>query len=129
MTPTLILLGALLLTGLILWTHHRLTGGDDADEQQAPTAAEERPDGCCGQHAVCEKLAEAALAEDDYYDDDELDAYAGRAADAYSDEETEQFREVLMTLQQGEVLAWTQALYRRGIAIPTALRDEVMMLA
>lgn len=129
MTPSLIILAALIVTGTVLWVHHRLTGGDgSADTSDKPTDAGERPDECCGQHAVCEKLARAAVSETDYFDDDELDTYAGRAADEYTEAETDEFREVMLTLPPGEAAAWSMALERRNINLPATLRDELLML-
>lgn len=92
-----------------------------------PRAA--RPDGCCGQHEVCEKeLLIAAATEADYFADEELDAYRGRESHAYSPDEEEAFREVLYTMRPDEVPAWVRALQVRGIALPDALKDEVLML-
>lgn len=129
MIPSLIILGALIVTGTLLWLHHRLTGGDRPVEDAASAKTEEeRPDGCCGQHAVCEKLADAALSENDYFDDDELDVYAGKGADEYTAEETDEFREVMLTLPEGEAATWSKALERRNINLPAELRDELLML-
>ena len=92
-----------------------------------PRAA--RPDGCCGQHEVCEKeLLIAAATATDYFADEELDAYRGRESHAYSPDEEEAFREVLYTMRPDEVPAWVRALQVRGIALPDALKDEVLML-
>ena len=96
-----------------------------------PRAA--RPDGCCGQHEVCEKelliaAATATATEADYFADEELDAYRGRESHAYSPDEEDAFREVLYTMRPDEVPAWVRALQVRGIALPDALKDEVLML-
>ena len=136
MIPSLIILAALVIVGAALYVHHRLTGGDAADTQkdtglneaaEADTQAETSV--CCGMHAVCEKglrtEADPAL---DYYDDDELDAYAGQSADSYTDEDVERFRNVMLTLLPADVAPWYAALQRRGIAFPDALRDELMLI-
>ena len=50
---------------------------------QKPTA---RPEGCCGEHLVCER--ETLLqtnAKIEYYDDEELDALSGIAPDDYTE--------------------------------------------
>ena len=47
---------------------------------------------CCGQHEVCEKdslLARRKAKKIEYYDDEELDQFIGKAGDAYTEEETE----------------------------------------
>lgn len=122
--PMAIIGAALAVTGAVLYMHHRLTRRDG---RQEPVAAPE-PEECCGQHSVCEKFAPPSTNEADYYDDDELDAYAARTADGYTEAEVEQFREVLLTLQPNEIVPWTRALERRGINLPTALRDELLLL-
>ena len=63
---------------------------------------------CCGQHAVCEKelLMKAASEPVEYFDDEELDRFIGRAADAYTAEEEDEFREVLYTTLTHEVGDW-----------------------
>ena len=85
---------------------------------------------CCGQHAVCEREsylndpAEAA----EYFDDEELDRFRGRGADAYTSAEEDEFREVLYTMYAREVEDWTHSLDLRGITLPAAVRDEVMLI-
>lgn len=143
MVPSLIILTVLVVTGLILYIHDRLTrrpqrqeGTSDTSGDAETASAEagttstpaERPAGCCGMHQVCEKATEAALTENYYYDDEELDRFAGRAADAYSEQEIEEFRDVMLTLPSDEVLAWSQAIEHRRIVLPAALRDELILL-
>lgn len=95
-----------------------------------PGVQTNRPDGCCGQHAVCEKesLLAGVSREIEYYEDEELDAYAGRPSDRYSPEEEERFREVLYTMRQDEVAGWVRSLSLRGVALPDGLKDEVFLL-
>ena len=54
---------------------------------------------CCGQHEVCERdsLLAAVSKKIEYYDDEELDQFIGREGNMYTEEETEQFRDVLYT--------------------------------
>ena len=85
---------------------------------------------CCGQHAVCEReslLASAAEAAE-YFDDEELDRFRGRRADAYTPAEEEEFREVLYTMFPREVEDWTHSLDLRGIALPASVQDEVLLI-
>lgn len=97
---------------------------DDPEVSENPGAGE-----CCGLHAVCERADRVALADDiEYFDDEELDGFAGRGENDYSDDETEQFREVMLTLVPSEAAAWSRSLERRGIALPSMLRDELLML-
>ena len=43
---------------------------------------------CCGQHEVCEKdsLLAAVSKKIEYYDDEELDLFIGKEADAYTED-------------------------------------------
>lgn len=70
-------------------------------------------------------MLEASVKDIEYYNDEELDAFAGRPADAYSEREVEQFSEVLYTMKPEEVKGWTRSLTLRGINIPNQLKDEV----
>ena len=72
---------------------------------------------CNGENTKCEQecMMEAATKEIEYYDDEELDTYKGRAADDYSEEEVEQFAEVLYTMKPEEVAGWNRSLILRGI--------------
>lgn len=63
-----------------------------------------------------------------YYDDEELDRFAGRAADSYTPEETEEFRDVLMTLLPEDVPGWARSITLRGLELPPDVRDELLML-
>ncbi len=85
---------------------------------------------CCGQHEVCEKesLLAAVSKRIEYYDDEELDRYKGVAADAYSAEQEEEFRDVFYTMQEEDVAGWVRSLQLRGIALPDSLKDEVFLV-
>ena len=71
-------------------------------------------------------MMEAATKEIEYYDDEDLDRFAGREADDYTDEEVEEFSEVLYTMQPEEVAGWNRSLILRGINLPNQLKDEVI---
>lgn len=104
----------------------RRTPSPAAPEPPAPS----RPEGCCGQHEVCEKesLLAAVSRDIEYYEDEELDAFRGRPSDRYTDAETEQFREVLYTMREDEVAGWVRSLQLRGVALPDDLKDEVLLI-
>lgn len=128
MTALVLLLIAIfilsVLLGLVrLWWYKR-------HGQDVPEIKKVRDDGCCGQHEVCEKDSLLAAVSRDivYYEDEELDAYRGKASDAYSEEEVEQFQDVLYTLRSEEVAGWVRSLQLRGIDLPDALKDEVFMI-
>ena len=85
---------------------------------------------CCGQHEVCEKESMlAALSKQiEYYNDEELDRFRGRSAEAYSSDEIEEFREILYTMRSDEVAGWVRSLQLRGVEVPNGLKDEVLMI-
>ncbi len=101
------------------------TRGLSQDQSQRPEP--EIPAGeCCGKHAVCEKqkLAEARMRSAQYFDDEDLDRFKGRSSDKYTDQEVEEFRYVLYTMQQNEVRDWMECLQAREIEIPDELKEE-----
>lgn len=83
---------------------------------------------CNGENTQCEQecMMEAATKEIEYYDDEELDTFKGRQSDDYTDEEVEQFSEVLYTMKPEEVAGWNRSLILRGINLPNQLKDEVI---
>lgn len=102
-----------------------------ADNEAAPKSDVEQPaDGiCCGRHLICDKSLTPEPGESVvYYDDEELDRYAGRDADSYTDAEIEEFREIMTTMQPAELPGWARSLQLRGIQFPLGLRDELFML-
>ena len=87
------------------------------------------PDGCCGAHDVCE--SETLLASSDkivYYEDEELDNYAGVSKNSFTDDQIEEFREVLYSLKEEEVSAWLKSLQLRNITIPDIIKEEALMI-
>ena len=86
---------------------------------------------CNGENEKCEQecMMEAAIRDIEYFDDEELDAFKGRTADDYSDEEAEQFREILYSMRQEEVKDWIRSLVLRGIELPNQIKDETIMLS
>ncbi len=116
------ILGALVLALLV----SRFSG--KKNHEQA-TALKVPPADCCGAHEVCEQ--ESLLNSDAtivYYNDEELDAFRGTEANAYTDEQIEQFREVLYTMKEEEVAGWLRSLQNRGIMLPLILREETLMI-
>ena len=88
------------------------------------------PQECCGQHEICEKesLLSAVSKQIEYYDDEELDRFAGKPSDSYTPEEEEQFRYVLYTMKEDEVAGWARSLQLRGISLPDEVKDEVFLI-
>lgn len=85
---------------------------------------------CCGQHEVCEKesLLAAVSKKIEYYDDEELDNFIGRSSDSYTTEETDQFRDILYTMQDTDVAGWVRSLQLRGVELPNEMKDEVFLI-
>lgn len=85
---------------------------------------------CCGQHEVCEKesLLAAVSKKIEYYEDEELDRFRGRTSDSYTQEEIEEFEEVMYTMQEVEVAGWSRSLQLRGIELPDPLKDELFLI-
>ena len=85
---------------------------------------------CCGQHQICEKesLLAAVSKQIEYYDDEELDRFKGQPSDEYTEEEIEEFRNILYTMQEVEVAGWCRSLQLRNIALPDELKDEIFLI-
>lgn len=103
-------------------------GGDAGNDVVMP--AKNSCATCSGSDPRCEQLCmlEAAVKDVEYYDDEELDKYRGRSSDSYSDEETDEFADVLYTLRPDDVKGWSRSLTLRGINIPDGLKDELIMM-
>ena len=95
-----------------------------------PTEVTVNPDvECCGAHDVCQ--ADSLLnsnANVIYYDDEELDRFKCREARTYSDDEVEEFQDVLLTMKEVEVAAWLRSLTLRNIELPSFVKEEALMI-
>lgn len=131
MIVALIILGAMVAVGLPLYLLERRYQATHRDEPKVDEAAPaEAESECCGLHITCEKdsLMAAVSREIEYYDDEELDAYRGTAADAYTDAAIEEFRDVMLTLRPEEIAPWARSIQLRGVELPTAVREELVMI-
>ncbi|MBQ7635074.1 MAG: hypothetical protein IJS89_05830 [Bacteroidaceae bacterium] len=100
--------------------------GDDEDEPAA-----ENCNACAAEGTGCyaeRMLRHAAQTAPQYFEDEELDRFAGTPAGNYSTEQAALFAEVLRTLRAEEVADWLHALTLRGIELPASLRDEAILL-
>ncbi|MDE7413510.1 MAG: phospholipase [Muribaculaceae bacterium] len=145
MKGALIILAVTIITGIILYFFDRRKSDaqlnrecypiPDTNDNSTPAAAEtsdsqEKDSGeCCGLHLVCEKELNA-IADNKilYYDDEELDRFAGRTPEEYEAEEIEEFRDVMMTLLPQDVPGWARSLDRRHIQPPQEIRDELLIM-
>lgn len=101
-----------------------------ADDTETPIVVQESCSTCNGESNKCEQecMMEAAIKDIEYYDDEELDVFRGRESDTYTEQDVEQFSEVLYTMRPNEVKGWTRSLTLRGINLPNQLKDEVFAL-
>lgn len=132
---TLYLLAAILGVGAILYAEHRRylrrhTGTDDGSEPSQPDTQASKDEECCGMHITCERdsLLAAVSQKIEYYDDEELDRHAGKDAAAYTEAEIEEFRDILLTMQPADIAGWARSLQLRNIALPEAVRDELILI-
>lgn len=142
MIIALYLVIALLVVGVALWLHeqnyrrsHPTASSDKSDasdksETSGGVAADAADGECCGLHITCERDSLLASVSEtvDYYDDEDLDKYRGRAADSYDDDEIEQFRDVLLTLLPQDIAGWARSIQLRGIELPAIVREELLMI-
>ena len=136
MTGAIIILLVTVAVGLVLYVYdmryrrrHQSGESEAAEDTEEKDSADDHGEICCGKHLICEKPLSPRLGEKIvYYDDQELDRFAGKGADDYNDEETEEIREVMMTLLPEDVAGWARSLQLRGINLPTPLRDELFLL-
>ncbi len=137
MKPAIILLAILVVGGAIVWLIDRLFyHRDEPEKADDPVDSPAPQQGCadesCGIRSICpseQLLAGECRQQVTYYDDEELDTFAGRDENSYSDQELEQWRDVLYTLQPSDLLGWGQSIKHRGLVMPAPIRDEFLQLA
>ena len=113
---SLVLLGVIaLIAGII--RNKRLQKKIEKGELDRMPEVKEVDVECCGQHEVCERdsLLAAVSKKIEYYDDEELDQFIGKA-------------DVLYTTLDVEVAGWIRSLQLRGIELPDDLKDEVFLI-
>ena len=132
---SLYLIAAIAGVGALLYLEHRSylrrkAAEEDTEkpvetpEESAGTEADNEE--CCGMHITCERdsLLAAVSEKIEYYDDEELD----RQPESYSDDEIEEFRDILITMRPEDIAGWARSLQLRNIALPQAVRDELIMI-
>jgi hypothetical protein len=118
-TAILFFILAILVVAYVLFNSRKKSGAPVEEEHHDVEG------GCCGKHVVFEKNNDR---ESLYFDDEELDAYKGKSPEEYTNEEIEEFRNVLYTMKSDEVDLWVQCLQQRGIELPTEIKDEVLLI-
>ena len=107
----------------------RSTDRTQSTESRVESRESARPEGCCGEHLVCER--ETLLqtnAKIEYYDDEELDALAGIAPEDFTPEQYQAIRDVFTTLQEADVPGWCRSLQLRNITLPPDIREEALLI-
>lgn len=104
-------------------------GDCGSEEKREGGEQNKEPEVCCGMHEVCEKTTLMPLSGDIvYYDDEELDRFKERNGGDYTPEETEEFRDVLLTLLPEDVAGWSKSLQLRNIVLPADVKEELIMI-
>src|SRR5574344_198880 len=100
------------------------------ESQDVVQVAQDNCATCNGENTKCEQecMMEAAVQDIEYYDDEELDAFKGRPSNQYTEDEVEQFCNVLYTLKPEDIKGWNRSIILRGINIPDQLKDELVMM-
>lgn len=122
-----VLLGVTILVLFEYRARHTSASPTSPQQEEANTAPEDGE--CCGQHLVCER--ETLLQTDTeiiYYDDEELDALAGKDAADYTAEQVRMIREVFDTLKESDVPGWVRSLQMRNIQLPMDVREEALFI-
>ena len=132
MYAALIIGGSIIVVGLILYLHHRFIGKKSSvsTERTEESSLPKDEDECCGMHITCERdsLSPVFAEEVIYYDDEELDVFAGKDIHDYTDSDIEMFRDVLLTLLPEDIGGWARSIQLRGINLPSSVKDELMMI-
>lgn len=135
MLPLIIILAVLVVLSVAArWLRLHMDGEKNTDEiaEKVETVVDESHcTGCAAADTDCyatRMLKNRDFTEIEYFEDEELDAFAHRAADSYDENEISAFREVLTTMQTNEITDWLHSLQLREIELPAVLRDEVVML-
>lgn len=124
----LLYLAALAVIAVVL---KRLFGRGGEVPAKEETSVKQDCASCSAGAGKClqECAMEAAVADIEYFDDEELDRFRGRQSDGYTDEEAAEFAEVMYTMRPEEVKDWLQSLRLRCVSLPDQLKDEAYMLA
>lgn len=131
MIPLILFIGLVIVVLVLTEIRERKRKRSQLTNHQSPVTNPEnsRPEGCCGEHLVCER--ETLLqtnAEIVYYDDEELDALAGIDPENFTAEQHQAIREVFSTLQESDVPGWCRSLQLRNIALPSDIREEALLI-
>lgn len=123
-----ILLALIVAVAIGTILHTKLAKKTNAPEES--DSINEIPLDCCGAHDVCE--VEAMIQNPNeilYFEDEELDRFRGTKPHEYTEENIEEFRDILYTLKNDdEIRMWLISIERRGVNLPAILKQEALQL-
>ena len=121
----LAIVGMGVLVGISTWISRR-----NSNEPDIIVPASGDCGTCSGIDESCEQtcMMEAATKEVEYYDDEELDRFKGKESNEYTDDEAEEFSEILYTMRPDEAKGWNRSLILRGINVPNQIKDELIAM-
>ncbi len=123
-TGTIILIAILAITTGAFFFLKRFYGNSPAPQEEHHE--HDTADGvCCGKHSNCSKGHDS---DNLYFDDEELDRFKGADPEKYTDEEIEEFRQILYTMREEEIDTWVHCLQTREIELPQVIREEILMI-
>lgn len=135
MTGAFVILLFTILVGIVLYVFELRWRSRNHAQSLTPESTPDAPETtveqqeCCGQHIVCEKETLSPFSDEIiYYDDEELDRFIGRTPESYTEDEAEEFRDVLMTLLPSDVAGWIRSITQRNIELPPEVRDELFIM-
>ena len=130
MIPLILFIGLVIVVLVLTEIRERRRAKNiDRSTDRTQTVSPARPEGCCGEHLVCER--ETLLqtnAKIEYYDDEELDALAGIAPEDFTPEQHQAIRDVFTTLPEADVPGWCRSLQLRNITLPPDIREEALLI-
>lgn len=127
----IILIGILVIVGMgVIVGASTLISRHNSSEPDVVAPAAGDCATCSGINDDCEQtcMMEAATKEVEYYDDEELDRFKGKESGEYTDDEAEEFSEVLYTMRPDEAKGWNRSLILRGINVPNQIKDDLITM-
>ena len=127
----IILIGILVIVGMgVIVGASTLISRHNSTEPDVVVPASGDCATCSGINDDCEQtcMMEAATKEVEYYDDEELDRFKGKESGEYTDDEAEEFSEVLYTMRPDEAKGWNRSLILRGINVPNQIKDDLITM-
>ena len=122
-----IVLGLVILV-LFEWRERKRAASSRKGEEVAPDPVLANGE-CCGQHLVCERDTVLKMTtEIVYYDDEELDALAGKDPSTYTSDDVHQIDEVFRSLKETDIAGWARSLQMRDIELPPDIREEALLI-